>query len=60
MVKGRELQVSGIVWITYLPIGFLAGFCCGLAGLGAAVGFPIGIPFLGSFEFDWFTVAPPL
>lgn len=36
----------------YLPIGFLAGFCCGLAGPGAAVGFPNGIPFLGSFGFD--------
>lgn len=45
---------------TYLPSGFFPGFCCGLAGLGAAVGFPIGIPFLGSFGFDWFTVAPPL
>jgi hypothetical protein len=44
----------------YLPIGLLTGFGCGLAGPGAAVGFPIGIPFLGSFGFDWFTGAPPL
>jgi hypothetical protein len=33
----------------YLPIGFLAGLGCGLAGPGAAVGFPVGMPFFGSF-----------
>jgi hypothetical protein len=46
--------VSGVVGLQddYLPIGFLAGFCCGLAepGPGAAVGFPVGgMPFFGSF-----------
>jgi hypothetical protein len=46
--------------VDYLPIGFLAGLGCGLAGLGAAAGFPIGMPFLGSFGLDWFTEAPPL
>jgi hypothetical protein len=42
----------GCLLDNYLPMGFLAGFGCGLPEPGAAVGLPVGNPFLGSFWFD--------
>ena len=50
-LDGKRTGVAGVgnCQDDYLPIGLLTGFGCGLAGPGAAEGFPIGIPFLGSF-----------